>query len=150
LAGQLINRYALWDCAPGRMLPEHTFTPEGFQRVLSRAAQCARQAGHPLVMVMDGADEADPVEGLLPWGLPLDLPAGVFVVGTYRTGFAPTGLHTSRVVVHLNPDDPRNHRDVALHLDTVLREEALAARLAAAGVGRDAFIAEITARCGGV
>lgn len=78
------------------------------------------------------------------------LPTGVFVVGTYRTGFAPTALHTSRVVVHLNPDDPRNHRDVTLHLDTVLREEALAARLAAAGVGRDAFITEITARCGGV
>ncbi|OKI24885.1 hypothetical protein A6A25_33280 [Saccharothrix sp. CB00851] len=97
LVGQLVRRWALEDIAPGAMVPEWAFTPEGFDVVLHAAAKRARVAGSPLVLVVDGADEAE-VDGQ-PWGLPFVLPDGVFVVGTYRTGHPPPRAGGGQAVV---------------------------------------------------
>lgn len=150
LAGQLVRRYELRDIAPGGMLPESAFTPEGFERLLARAAGCARQAGDSLVLVLDGADESEPVAGAQPWGLPNVLPEGVFVVGTYRTGSPPPRCDAPRTVVRIASDDPRNRADVATHLDSALRRPDLAAALARTGVTVDRLAETLAARCGGV
>ena len=64
-------------------------TPGGFESLLATAAGRAQCSGVPVVLVVDGLDEADtPGEGL-PFGLPSLLPDGVYVVGTYRTGRSP-------------------------------------------------------------
>ena len=87
LAAQLIIRFGLDDLAPGGMLPDWARTPGGFESLLTAAAQAA--AGSAVVLVADGLDEAEAPDGALPFGLPLLLPEGVFVIGTYRTGRAP-------------------------------------------------------------
>jgi hypothetical protein len=150
LAGQLVRRYELWDVAPGGMLPEPAFTPEGFERLLARAAGCARQTGDSLVLVLDGADESEPMAGAQPWGLPNMLPAGVFVVGTYRTGSPPPRCDAPRAVVRIASDDPRNRADVAVHLDSALRRPDLAVVLARTGVTADRLAETLAASCGGV
>jgi hypothetical protein len=150
LAGQLIAHYEMSDFAPGRMMPEWTFTPEGFETVLARAADRARQAGKPLVLLVDGADEAEIPEGMQPWGLPSLLPAGVFIVGTYRTGNPPPRCDTPRVVLSIHPTDVNNQDDVAAHLDKALHEDELSDRLTEAGVAAAEFAVDAAARCGGI
>ncbi|MEU7786817.1 ATP-binding protein [Amycolatopsis sp. NPDC049159] len=150
LAGQLIAHHELSDFAPGRMMPEWTFTPEGFETVLSRAAEQARDAGKPLVLLVDGADEAETPEGMQPWGLPGLLPSGVFVVGTYRTGSPPPRCDAPRAVLSIHPTDAQNRDDVASYLGKALQEPELSARLAETGVLADAFAADAADRCGGV
>jgi len=136
LAGQLIVRYDRWDLAPGRMLPEWTSTPEGFEALLAQVAA----ADEPVVLLVDGADEAVAEPGAQPWGLPGLLPDGVFVVGTYRTGSPPVRADAPRTVLRLSADDERNERDLLAHLDLVRHEDALAALP----------VADLAARCGGV
>ncbi|UVS80571.1 BTAD domain-containing putative transcriptional regulator [Actinokineospora sp. UTMC 2448] len=138
LVGQLVRRWALADIAPGAMVPEWAFTPEGFDVVLHAAAKRAQDAGCPLVLVVDGADEAE-TDGQ-PWGLPSMLPDGVFVVGTYRTGHPPPRAGGHAVVVRLAADDPRNRLDVEAHLRAVLPP----------GLADEDVVAALSDRCQGV
>jgi TIR domain len=141
LAGQLVRRYRLDDLAPGGLLPEQLFTPEGFEAMLARVAV---RAGGPLVLVVDGADEAEPVAGAQPWGLPVELPPGVFVVGTYRTGHPPPRCAAPTAVVRIGARAPENVADMAAHVACVLRGPDLA------GADVDRVAEQLVARCGGV
>ena len=42
------------------MLPEWAWTPGGFESLLTAAAERAAERQRPLVLVVDGLDEADP------------------------------------------------------------------------------------------
>ncbi|MFD5345148.1 hypothetical protein ACFWJY_15620, partial [Streptomyces anulatus] len=150
LAGQLITRYGMWELAPGRMLPAPPFVPEWFETVLAAAAERARTDGGRVVLVVDGADEAERPSGLLPWGLPSLLPDGVFVVGTYRTGRPPGHSEAPRRVVRIEAADPRNQQDVISHLGVEVRGDVLAARLVDVGLSADQFTQLVAIRCGGV
>ncbi|NKE63838.1 NACHT domain-containing protein [Lentzea sp. PSKA42] len=124
LAGQLAREHGL---APGGLLPGRWCTPEGFETLLARITP-------PLVLVVDGADEAEQVPGAQPWGLPMELPPGVFVVGTYRTGSPPPRSTPPSTVLRLASGDPRNVADVASHVARVQPDVA----------------EELVIRCGGV
>ncbi|MFF9127978.1 hypothetical protein ACF09J_32780 [Streptomyces sp. NPDC014889] len=152
LAAQLIHRFGLAaQFAPGGMLADWVSDPEGFDTLLSEAAERARVTrGEPLVIVMDGADEADVPAGGLPWGLPSLLPEGVFVVGTYRTGKRPAYSESPSRVVRIDRDDARNQADLQLFLDRAVRAEPVAGRLAAAGVSPDEAAVLLAERSGGV
>ncbi|MGW5054993.1 AAA family ATPase [Actinokineospora sp. NPDC004072] len=132
LAGQLARLPGLDDLAPGGLLPERLCTPEGFVTALAKAVGRIRP---PLVLVMDGADEAERVAGALPWGLPVDLPAGVFVVGTYRTGSPPPLTAAPTEVVRVRADAQENIADLEEHLARLLP---------------DRIAKELTARCRGL
>ncbi|MFJ8964759.1 NACHT domain-containing protein [Lentzea sp. NPDC102401] len=114
LAGQLARDHGL---APGGLLPERWCTPEGFPALLAKITP-------PLVLVVDGADEAEQVAGAQPWGLPMELPQGVFVVGTYRTGSPPPRSTAPAAVVRLSATDPRNIADLAEHVAKVRPDAA--------------------------
>jgi hypothetical protein len=139
LAGQLVRRHGLEDLAPGGLLPERLCTPEGFETLLARAAE---RAEPPLVLVVDGVDEAEPVPGAQPWGLPVELPPGVFVVGTYRTGSPPPRCAAPTGVLRIRAHDPDNVSDLAEHVARVLQ---VANRADAGQVAT-----ELAERCGGV
>jgi hypothetical protein len=111
LSAQLIVKFGLGDFAPGEMLPEWAQNPEGFEFLLGRAAEQARQSGSPVVLVVDGLEEAERTAEGLPFGLPKLLPAGVYVISTYRTGMSPGQPDTPAVTVRISKDDPRNARD---------------------------------------
>lgn len=115
LAGQLARSHGL---VPDGLLPERWCTPEGFEALLARVPT-------PLVLVVDGADEAEQVAGAQPWGLPLELPPGVFVVGTYRTGSPPPKAGS---VLRLTAADPRNIADVESHVARVQPDGDLVTR----------------------
>ena len=102
------------------------------------------------MLVADGMDEAGAPTGGLPFGLPLLLPEGVFVIGTYRTGRSPRQPDAPSIVVPIGRDDPRNRRDINGYLAAQADEEVLAARLAQAGTSPEAFTALLAQRCGGV
>ncbi|MFH9066284.1 hypothetical protein ACH4GM_34580 [Streptomyces coeruleorubidus] len=151
VAAQLINRYGLSaQFAPGGMLPDWVSDPEGFDALLTEAAEQARATAEPLVLVMDGADEAEAPDGGMPWGLPSLLPEGVFVVGTYRTGSRPSYSESPSHVIRIDRADTRNQADVRQYLDRAVRTEPVAGRLAAAGVRPDEAIQLLVERSGGV
>jgi hypothetical protein len=149
LAAQLITRFGLDELAPGGMLPEWALAPAGFLSLLAAAARAAGQQG-PVVLVADGMDEAEVPDGGLPFGLPLLLPPGVFVIATYRTGRAPRRPDVPFQVLAIGKHDPRNLRDLGDYLAAEAAEEVLAARLAQSGTSPAVFIAELAQRCGGV
>ena len=150
LAAQLVARYGLDDMAPAGMLLGRAFTPEGFESLLGRAAQCARSDGHKLVLVVDGADEAESLDGKLPWALPGTLPDGVFVIGTYRTGHPPARGETTRVVFRIEAGGQDNRADVGAFLQAVIGSPELSRRLSEAHVPASVFISQLAERCGGV
>lgn len=149
LAAQLITDCGLTDLAPGGMLPHWATTPEGFNSLLHRAA--AHNRGR-LVLVIDGLDEIapGPAPDRPPLGLPPTLPPGVFVIGTYRTGYHPGGAAGEVRRLRITPDDPRNQADLSAYLQTATRQEPLATRLAAHGLDADTFRREAIRRCGGI
>ena len=97
-------------------------------RLLADLSRCWRwrPSGHvserrPVVLVVDGLDEADaPADGL-PFGLPSLLPDGVYVVATYRTGRAPGRPDAPVTTVRIAKDDQRNQRDIREYLAKAAR-----------------------------
>ncbi len=147
LATQLVDRHGLG----GEVAPaEQAWTPEAFDRIL---AGVGRQPGAPVVLVVDGADEAGTDATFddepQPWGLPAQLPDGVVLLGTYRTGHAPPSVDPT-AVVRIRPDAEENQRDLVEHLHAVTRSGALSRSVAAAGLDAGAFVEELADRSGGV
>ncbi|KOX19729.1 hypothetical protein ADK67_32895 [Saccharothrix sp. NRRL B-16348] len=142
--GNLASQFAMVHRLPQ---PVGAVTPEDFETLLTEAAGLSDR---PIVLVVDGADEAEKVEGLLPWGLPRLLPEGVFVVGTYRTGRPPGHVDAPSTVLRIDADDPRNRDDLAAHLDRMVEQDDLAAKLAEVGISSTDFTRALAERCGGV
>lgn len=148
LAAQLIAAYELGErFAPGGMLPETAGDPGWFDQVLDAAAA---KAGNHLVLVVDGLDEAELVEGDLPLGLPVDLPTGVFMVVTSRIGADLRALRLPWKSVHINANDDRNLEDLRRFLSTVTAEPQLRAMLDEKGVQAGDFANQLIDQCGGV
>jgi len=150
LSAQLFLRFSMDDQAPGGMLPEWAQNPSGFESLLAVAADQASGQGEPLVLVVDGLDEAETSAGSLPFGLPLLLPDGVYVVATYRTGRAPGRPDAPSITIRIAKDDKRNEQDIHVFLDKAAREDVVAAQLAEAGMDPAVFISLLGRRCGGV
>jgi len=112
LSAQLIIEFSLNEFVLGEMLPEWAQSPEGFEFLLGKPAEKARRSWNPLVLVVDGVDEAERSAEGVPFGLPMLLPTGVFVVSTYRTGSSPGQPDTPTLRLAINKDDPRNDRDI--------------------------------------
>lgn len=110
LAAQLIAMWDLGESAPDVALSAVSPRPDWFSRILEAAArkrdqqEPAEQRCKPIVIMVDGLDEADPeASGAgrrgLPLGLPEILPDGVYIVATTRFGID-RALHAVR-----NPAD---------------------------------------------
>ncbi|MFD4948952.1 hypothetical protein ACFWNT_42270 [Streptomyces sp. NPDC058409] len=163
LTAQLIEVWGLSELAPGGLLPQSCRTVGWLAKVLRRAAQAAADRGReeaglpgatrtPVVLVVDALDAAvGHSTGFLPLGLPGQLPDGVYVVATVRTG----GLDCE-----LLPDDSRvlsltggqceNQADLHGHLTKSVAEQPLATKLAQVGVAGEAFVASLLDRSRGI
>ncbi|GAB3442179.1 P-loop NTPase family protein [Actinophytocola sediminis] len=149
LAAQLIARYDLAEqFAPGGMMPETAGEPGWFDHVL-RAARAAAP-GERIVLVVDGLDEAENVDGDLPLGLPNSLPAGVFLIITCRVGTNLSALRQPWTALSIEAEDRRNTNDLRRYLVATTREPSLAVLLDANGMSADLFARRLAAQCGGV
>jgi hypothetical protein len=147
LSAQLIQIAGLTEQAPGGLLPQWAQTPTGFESLLSLAASAVTGR---LVIVVDGLDEAEASGDRFPFGLPTLLPDGVFVIGTYRTGFSVPRPECPVLDVRINKDDARNQADIIAYLLRAAADDPLAARLAEAGLEAAEFVALLARKCGGI
>ncbi|MFF4812788.1 hypothetical protein ACFY03_31705 [Micromonospora chersina] len=152
LAAQITYAYPLTDTPDGSAgLPGNYTDPAWFaQRLMTIQAQRrARGEVSPLVILIDGLDEAPPPSaGEVAFGLPRTLPPGVVVVATTRPGHPlPAGARVERIDVtgQANLDDLREHVTFRARSD-----RALAARLAASNVTPEAFTRGLVAAAAGV
>jgi hypothetical protein len=153
LAAQVIARWELSDAVAEGVLPAGSDTTAWLYKQLCAAARRRDEAepGTPVVLLVDGLDEAPPVvPPQLPLGLPDRLPPGTVVVATTRPGTRlPAGMamRVERIDVEgrLNRDDLR---DYLLRITT--GDPELARALAGARMDREKFCGVLLERSGGV
>ena len=167
LAAQLIAAWDLQEWAPQGVLPVSSSRPDWFRRLLEAAARKRDQQEsdgerlEPIVMVVDGLDEADPeaagaVGRGLPLGLPESLPDGVYVVATSQFGID-RALHAVRNPVdwlQIEVEGADNLADISQFIQNVTSPEGGDARLVtmlrAGGVDIGWFRANVAQACAGV
>jgi hypothetical protein len=109
------------------------------------------QQGERLVLIVDGADEAEnPGPECMPWQLPRLLPENVHVVCSYRMGHRPAYPVSPSRLLRIDRESPDNRADLRSYVERAVEEEAVAAKLAEAGVSPEHAVAELTTRTGGV
>jgi hypothetical protein len=161
LAAQLITWWELEEWAPDGLLPTAAARPDWFDRLLHAAAQRRDEeaAGRPIVLVVDGLDEADAsssAQTSLPLGLPASLPDGVFVVATSRFGID-HALHAVRNPadwLEIEVEGPENLDDMRRFITDVTGPDGVDRRLVGIfrsdGVDLAWFRSELAKRCAGV
>ncbi|BCY11418.1 WD40 repeat domain-containing protein [Actinoplanes sp. L3-i22] len=174
LAAQLIGGWGLADrFTPGDAFPAAALRPDWLAKVI-RAAAAARDAAcppeqrPPIVLVIDGLDEAEPDAPGMGTGIPLGLPApdalpsGVHIVATSRYGLPLVALRDPLRVgwSQIEVASDSNLADMAAYLRAAAgldreapaahRDAALTAVLARHGVNAEAFTSALLRRCGGV
>ncbi|OUD00844.1 NACHT and WD repeat domain-containing protein [Streptomyces swartbergensis] len=161
LAAQLVRQWHLEDrLCPGGLLPENADRPDWLLTVLRAAAARRDQEAPstPLVLVVDGLDEAEPSASASDTGVPLGLPRpqhlprGVHILATSRFGTNLSALRGRTDVLEIQVDGAENRRDLLAYL-TLRAGEAgtpLHATLRAHGTPPDLFSAELAERCAGV
>lgn len=129
------------------IVPDWASTSEGFAFLASRAASHLTQ---PVVIVVDGLDEAEETSSGLPFGLPEVVPPDVFIIGTSRTGHSPRHLPSPSIVLRIERDDPRNESDIHAYLESELTKGELAVQVTEANIPGEEIIAVLTDRCSGL
>ncbi|MBV9139962.1 MAG: hypothetical protein JO115_03430 [Pseudonocardiales bacterium] len=166
LAAQLIGAWRLHDdLTPGDSFPTGAGRPDWLLRVLKAAAARRDEncPGQPLVLIVDGLDEADsPGHGHdtdtgIPLGLPRPehLPRGVFIVVTSRFGLPLPALHSPAVSWHtITVEGSDNLTDMRRFVTDAVTgaspQRKLVDILAASHVTPQEFIESLLERCGGV
>lgn len=153
ISAQLIAAWNLADLAPQGMLPPGADRPSWLWHVLSTVAMYRDRTDptRPLVLVIDGLDEADPYHaGEMPFGLPPNLPPGVFVVATTRTGTPLPALRQPYRIRLIKASSAVNEWDMDRYLATQISEPGLAERINEARVDPNVFSQQLLGRCSGV
>lgn len=148
LAAQLIAWYSLADrFAPGGVLPETSGEPGWFDQVLRAAA---REAGNKLVIVVDGLDEAEHVQGDLPLGLPAALPKGAFVIATCRTGTDLPSLRQPWQPLMISAQDRQNTSDLRRFIALRAGEKPIATALTRADISAKQLVRRLVRNTRGI
>lgn len=161
IAAQLIGQWQLHHLAPGDAFPSVADRPDWLLKVIREAVNRRDQLGlaEPLVLVVDGLDEAEPpIAGRdtgIPLGLPRPehLPGGAFIIATSRFGTPLAPLRGPVQWCTIVADDVRNLADMRSYLHGVVFGEfdpTLRDQLNSNDVDKQQFIDQLIDRCGGV
>jgi hypothetical protein len=163
LAAQLIGAWQLTEqLAPGDSFPAVADRPDWLSKVLWAAAdkRIQMKLTEPIVLVVDGLDEADPPAPGQDTGIPLGLPRpdhlpdGVFVLVTSRFGQPMTPLHEPESWHTIEVDGEDNQTDMQRYLSDLVEGdrplEALVGQLGANAVDTAWFVNTLAERCAGV
>ena len=152
LGAQLITKWDLADLASDLVLPKKASSAAWLRTVFQAAARRRDEVAPdtPIVVVVDALDAAvEQPPGHLPLGLPDELPAGVYVVATARSGglrHAPPGSACRS----LDGPQDENLTDLRRYLTLAANEENLAQAIADAGIAPGQFIELLLDRSLGV
>jgi WD40 repeat protein len=153
LAAQLIARWKLTTMAPDGVLPSGHETTRFLYNCLVEAARRRdeTEAGVPVVLVVDGLDEAPVAEpGQLPFGLPVSLPGGTVLVLTSRPGVLVPG-RLGVELARIDVESESNRADLLAYLERVTTGDPVVAdALADAGMDRHRFNELLIERSAGV
>jgi hypothetical protein len=139
------------ELAPGGALPAAASQLSWLQHVIQTAAtrRRATRGNNPLVLVVDGLDEAEPASGP-PLGLPASLPEGVFVIATMRVGTPVRWIRENKTTFQILADDNANIEDMRRYLYRIAAEPSTVALLNGARFAADRFVNTLLERCAGV
>ncbi len=152
LAAQVIRTWDLRGRVEDGVLPRAASRPDFLDGLLREAARARdlRRRDEPIVLVVDGLDEAGAPAGLNPLGLPPRLPKGVYVVAAYRIGAAVLNVDEPKRPFQLKAGG-KNRNDMRSYLqDAAARLRAAGALDRARGSGDDDFVRALIGKCDGV
>ncbi len=140
LATQLIRDWQLQSWFADDVLPAVAVRPNFLQRLLYVAARRRDQTspGTPIVLVVDGFDEAGTFPGQNTLGLPRMLPKGVYVVVARQPSVGTLTIDTPPTIIRIDANDPRNTRDMQLYLEQLQQSSTVGERLRAEGFTSEA------------
>jgi hypothetical protein len=160
LAAQLLGWWGLTDrfCPDGN-LPPVADRPDWLSKILHAAAQQrdAKNPGAPLVLIVDGLDEAEPPASGEDTGIPLGLPrpehlpAGVHVMVTTRFGVALPSLRNRTEWHVINVTGEQNLADLRTYIATrIAADPDIDLALRRYKLRHDWIVNTLTERCAGV
>ena len=153
IAAQLIIMFNLMDFAPGGTLPVGAGDSNWLYKVIAAAAHHQESAapGLPVVIVVDGLDEADSGSSGTPLGLPVTLPKGIFIVATLRTGTPLRWLREEQTATfRIISNGDNNLNDMNRYLQAAVKEPEIRAAVDSNGITTEWLIEKLLDRCGGV
>lgn len=152
LVAQLIASRNLHEFAPGGYLPADADWASLLRQALDAAARQrdAEEPGTPILLVVDGLDESvdhDPDQ--LPFGLPDELPPGVYVIATVRNGCLPHQPAPPTTVCHWGDRMSQQEADMRTFITETVHLH-LIDKIVADGMTPNDFIRVLLDRCGDV
>jgi bDLD-like protein len=119
IGAQLIARLNLSEFVDDKLPQMQDVNTSWLYSILERAAAVAERR---LVIVVDGLDKGEAVDGALPLGLPTRLPPGVVIVGTFRSG-APVSPGSPSQILKITAVDRNNLHGVQAFLEASAASE---------------------------
>jgi hypothetical protein len=148
LGVQLIRQYRLSDPVPASGLSLTADMPAWFAAVLDAAASRRGQA--PVVLIVDALDEVDRREDEPALPLPAELPDGVHVIATCRSGTALHQLRRPYRIIDFDNWVTENQADITAYLERAVAGGELHSVLVEKGMPASRFAADLASRCGGL
>jgi hypothetical protein len=149
LVAQLVMRYQVGGYPDLSTLPQIAGSADYLDTLIREAAR-KLNAGERLVMVCDGLDEAGATPMGNVFGLPKNLPDGVYLILSQRPVSVPLRFELSPHTVHLDMLTDENLGDIQKYLAAAARCPAIALQLKSSGYSQGEFIRQLTQRSGGV
>lgn len=152
LAAQLLLDWKLSPAAADEVLPGAAARPDYLQTLVFEAARArdASRPGTPIVVVVDGLDEAGTPAGQNVLGLPRVLPDGVYFIVSQRPVEVALQVEAPRRVFRLEAAQEPNLRDMRRFLRRAARRQPVRQALRDAGNADAEFVATLLDRSGGV
>ncbi len=151
LAAKVIRAWDLRPYADDGVIPGSAVRPDFLDRLLREAADVRdlRRPGEPIVLAVDGLDEAGTPPGLNVLGLPRTLPKGVYLIVAYRVGAVALRVESPKHVFRLEANADANLGDMRTYLEQAARRSPIAGALSGAD-GPEAFTRALMSKCQGV
>jgi hypothetical protein len=151
LAAQVVLKW-IPESTASELLADDPLRPDFLESLLVQAASARDRSrpGEPIVIVVDGLDEAGIPHGANVLALPRTLPPGVFFLVSQRPVDVPLRTDAPRHVLRIDASEERNLTDMRLYLESAARRDSIRTALEAGGCTPGEFVETLLQKSGGV
>jgi hypothetical protein len=152
LAAQVIRAWSLKPYFADDVLPRAAVRPDFLESLLVEAARQRdlRRPGEPIVLVVDGLDEAGTLPGHNVLGLPRVLPRGVYLFVSHRPVPVSLTVEKPRRRYALQAEADPNLKDMRRYLKRAVSWPGITQALRESGDDTERFITLLLEKCRGV